>query len=116
VRVLVCGSRDWINKEAIRRELSFCGKDPVIIEGEAAGADKLAREVAEEMGWEFESYPADWEHYGKAAGPIRNRRMLVEGKPDIVLAFSTHIKTSKGTLNMIQQAEAAHLCVEVYAE
>jgi len=31
--------------------------------------------------------------------------MLDEGKPDLVLAFHTDIKNSKGTKNMIQQAE-----------
>jgi hypothetical protein len=75
----------------------------VLIEGEAPGADTLAREWATEQGIPVERYPADWNRHGKAAGPIRNRRMLVEGKPDLVVAFPG----GRGTANMISQAEAA---------
>jgi hypothetical protein len=30
---------------------------------------------------------AEWERLGRKAGPIRNQRMLEEGKPDLVVAF-----------------------------
>lgn len=52
---------------------------------------------------QFEEYPADWKRYGMAAGPIRNRRMLKEGKPDIVIAFAG----GRGTADMVRQAKAA---------
>ena len=107
MKVLVCGDRNWTNKEAIRRELSKLPTDTVVIEGEARGADTLGRIVAEEIGFEFEAYPADWEQYGRAAGPIRNKEMLTEGKPDLVLAFHENIEKSKGTKNMIKIAQKA---------
>ena len=44
--------------------------------------------------------PAKWKLHGKAAGPIRNQLMLVEHKPDMVLAFPG----GKGTANMIKIA------------
>jgi hypothetical protein len=40
--------------------------------------------------------PADWANHGKAAGPIRNRKML-DLKPDLVLAFHADLTNSKGT-------------------
>ena len=49
-------------------------------------------------------FPADWKTFGKAAGPIRNRKMLDEGLPDVVIAFHEDIERSKGTKNMISQA------------
>lgn len=102
MRVLACGGRDFFG-----RNLVYAVLDPmvidVLIEGEAPGADTLAREWATEQGIPVERYPADWNRHGKAAGPIRNRRMLVEGKPDLVVAFPG----GRGTANMISQAEAA---------
>ena len=30
------------------------------------------------------TYPADWDKFGRAAGPIRNQQMLDEGKPNMI--------------------------------
>ena len=115
MRVLVCGSRCWVDRAVIRRELRRLPKDTVIIEGEAPGADAIARAEAEKLGLIVEPYPADWAKYHRAAGPIRNRQMLVEGKPDLVLAFHRDIDGSKGTRNMVDQAVKAGLVVKVLA-
>ena len=86
-------------------------KDTIIIEGEAKGADTIAWVVADILGLAVERYPADWGSYGKAAGPRRNKQMLIEGKPDFVVWFHKNITSSKGTANMISQAEAAGINV-----
>ena len=52
-------------------------------------------------------YPADWDTHGRGAGPIRNKQMLEEGKPDLVIAFPG----GKGTANMIGQAKEAGIPV-----
>jgi hypothetical protein len=88
----------------------------VVIEGEAKGADTLARQAAEYFGIPVLAYPANWDRYGAAAGPIRNRQMLMEGCPDAVVAFHNDIQTSKGTKNMIAQALKQGLLVMVYTE
>jgi hypothetical protein len=85
----------------------------VVIEGEARGADTIAREEAEKLGLTVERYPADWARYGRAAGPIRNKQMLVEGRPDFVLAFSADIERSRGTRNMVDQAIKAGLTADI---
>ncbi len=113
MKVLVCGAAPrrrtgdpgWTNREAIHRELEKLPADTVIIEGEAEGADLLARDVAEVMGFTVEPYPAEWKRYGRAAGPIRNRQMLDEGQPDLVLAFHADIAASTGTADMLGQAK-----------
>jgi hypothetical protein len=61
--------------------------------------------VAREPDRQIKPYPADWDKYGKAAGPIRNKQMLDEGNPEKVIAF--RFKNSRGTQNMINQAEKA---------
>ena len=116
MRLLVCGDRKWSDKAAIEREIRrFMHADGglVVIEGEARGADLLAREVADELEIPVLTFPADWVKYGRAAGPIRNTQMLKEGKPDRVLAFHANILLSKGTKNMVAQAKQAGIPVEV---
>lgn len=107
MKALICGDRNYVNKYLIREwlyKLRDWGYD-TIIEGEARGADIIARNEAIKMGFIIERFPAQWEKYGRAAGSIRNRQMLTEGKPDFVLAFHNNIKNSRGTKDMLRQAE-----------
>lgn len=105
-KVLVCGDRNWTDRLSIRTWLRGLQKEgyDTVIEGEARGADTIAREEAELLGMTVEKYSADWKKYGKAAGPIRNAEML-KADPDLVLAFHSDILKSKGTSNMIRQAK-----------
>ena len=56
---------------------------------------------AKDNNMKLKVYPADWELHGKSAGPIRNQQMLIEGKPDLVLAFPG----GKGTAHMVSIAK-----------
>ena len=111
-RLLICGDRNWIDKDEIRQCIETIDPD-VIIEGEARGADRMAREVALEMdyilGDTLLSFPADWDKHHKAAGPIRNQQMLTEGQPTIVYAFHANIGESKGTKDMIKRSLKAKI-------
>lgn len=73
------------------------------------GADKIADEIAKSelglvVGETLLRMPAEWRRYGKAAGPIRNQRMLNELHPTIVYAFRAG-KKSSGTDDMIKRAK-----------
>lgn len=70
-----------------------------VISGGAAGADSLGEKWGNENKLPVIVYPADWDKYGKAAGPIRNKEMALEG--DALVAF-LDIKGSTGTKNMIE--------------
>ncbi|MDE1822352.1 MAG: DUF2493 domain-containing protein [Euryarchaeota archaeon] len=107
MRLLVCGSRDWADGEIILTELAALQGVDVVIEGEAPGADTFARKAAEQMGIPVLPFPADWGSHGRAAGPIRNQQMLDEGKPDLVLAFTDGLNTSRGTADMVARARKA---------
>lgn len=116
MRVLICGSRDWTRRAVIETYLNGFkvefGSDLVIIEGDAKGADKIAGDWARKNLLEKNHlcFPADWKKHGKGAGPIRNKQMLVEGKPDIVIAFKDHFDLflqRGGTENMVEQANNA---------
>lgn len=77
--------------------------DVTIITGAARGADRFGGDWAAIEHCLLEEFPAAWEHHGRAAGPIRNRQMLKEGKPDLVIAFPG----GNGTANMVKQARQA---------
>lgn len=77
--------------------------DITIIHGGARGADSAAGVFAAVNFCQEEVYQADWKTNGKAAGFIRNKQMLVEGKPDLVVAFPG----GKGTAMMVKLAKTA---------
>jgi hypothetical protein len=115
-RVLVTGGRDYADRARVWSVLDhYHAERPfsVLIEGEATGLDTIAREWAESRGVPVLAFPADWGDmtavpcvprirrdgvpYNAAAGGIRNRRMKLEGRPDIGLAFPG----GKGTADMV---------------
>lgn len=107
-RILVCGGRHFSDKALVARELDALLRTARndclrIIQGGATGADALARAWCFSRFIPYENYPADWSRHGKAAGPMRNQRMLDEGKPDLVLAFPG----GRGTADMVQRARQA---------
>ena len=112
MRIIVCGSRDWTSQED-RDFIFLCldllqagfGDDKItIIEGECRGVDTWARQWAIAREVDCLPFPADWSR-GRSAGPQRNLKMLQEGNPDLVLAFTDDITTSKGTKNMVELAK-----------
>jgi hypothetical protein len=103
VKILVCGDRNWKETDTIFNWLAKFHKSSTIIHGNARGADTIGGKIAEKLGMLVLPYPANWEKYGKAAGPIRNQQML-DSKPDLVLAFHSDLKNSKGTKDMVQRA------------
>jgi hypothetical protein len=105
MRVLVCGGRRFNDPLTLGSWLGGIhnnnGPITLLIEGGAPGADRMAREFAKWKGIPVQTFEADWETLGRSAGPIRNRKMLIEGKPDLVVAFEGGV----GTANMIAQAK-----------
>lgn len=78
----------------------------IIISGNASGADSLGERYAKENNYKLRVMPADWNKYGKKAGPIRNEDMAIYASKDndkclgILIVFWNGI--SRGTLSMIQ--------------
>ncbi len=107
-RILICGDRNWQDQKAILRIMQpFDPHTTTLICGMARGADLIAYEIAKQLGWSVLPFPANWIKEGRAAGPIRNKRMLVEGKPTLVIAFHDDLANSKGTANMVEIAKKA---------
>jgi hypothetical protein len=106
MRVLVCGGRDFADREFAFAMLDRAhAKNGItcIIEGGARGADRLAKEWALSRGVGLDEFPADWTTHGNRAGPIRNKEMLDKGKPKGVIAFPG----GRGTDDMVRRAQEA---------
>lgn len=112
MRVLVCGGREYEDFERVCGVMAqavfdyditsvmhgaCCDKD-----GNLTGADGLAERWAILHEFPYFGVPARWTAHGRAAGPVRNKQMLDEGKPDLVVAFPG----GNGTANMVKQARA----------
>lgn len=105
-RLLVCGGRDFNDARLLQDMLDHInGKRDVVvlISGGARGADHLGELWAHSRGIHTETYEAEWGEHGRAAGPIRNQRMIDDGKPDLVIAFPG----GRGTADMVRRARAA---------
>lgn len=108
MRVLVCGPRDWSDDLWLYDVLDclILPKITLLISGCADGVDAISCEWANSRGVPVLPFPARWRKYGKSAGPVRNGKMLEEGKPDLVLAIRYPGEAvTAGTSNMVKQAE-----------
>jgi hypothetical protein len=121
MKILVCGGRDYNDKEELNYILDTV-TDPqhsgkifpsgwtYLIHGGARGADTLAGEWAKKHCVPTLICWANWDAYGKSAGFHRNKLMLELGQPDLVIAMPG----GKGTAMMIDLAKKAGVRVEDY--
>jgi hypothetical protein len=114
-RILITGSRDWDDVEAIWQTLNVAvqeagpDREIVIVHGACPrGADWHADRWARFADATVEAHPANWSLEGKRAGFIRNARMVNLGA-DVCLAF---IKDgSRGASHTARLAEQAGIPV-----
>lgn len=114
IRCIIAGCRNFTGYAYLKAVCDYAFKnvdlaDVTIISGGAKGTDSLGEKYAKEHNISLEIYPADWEKFGKRAGPVRNSQMAETGTH--LLAFWDGV--SRGTKNMIEQAEGKGLKVTV---
>lgn len=116
--LLVAGSRSiddtmmvHIHLDNVLANLDIKYKQAVtIISGGANGVDSIAAKYAAANNLAFLEYPADWEGYGPAAGPIRNATM-VKHCDSAALFWDGR---SKGTLNTLELLRSARKPFDLY--
>lgn len=103
MKLAIVGSRDFYDYKLLCQKIKEHYPQPpsLIISGGARGADSLAERYAIEFKIPMDVRPANWSHYGKAAGPIRNEEMAVECTHAI--AFPS--RKGVGTQDMIKRLE-----------
>lgn len=106
MKILITGSRDWIEEQAMRDALlPYCFAGHHWCHGAARGADAMAAKILHEFGEVVRGYPVRHSLDGPwpAAGHRRNERMFNDFKPDLVIAFP--LPQSRGTVGMMDYAE-----------
>lgn len=117
MKIIIAGGRDFrdytkleSNVDSIIKELDLYDHEVHIITGGAKGADKLGEQYAIKNSFTLEKYPANWNKYGKSAGPIRNAEMAKVA--DVLIAFWDG--KSKGTKDMIDRMINKQVYVRIY--
>ena len=123
MKVLVFGSRNWLNQKAVEKVLRGLPPGTVVIEGDARGVDRIAGFVARLLGFTVRVYPAlannrTW----PSAGPLRNQEMLDCEHPsedgtfiDRAFCFHEDPNLGKGSRDMVARLRKAQppIVVEV---
>ncbi len=124
--VLIAGSRGYENLDEF---MAIVDKninadtlmyEVVIVEGGARGTDTMARIYAKARGLEYVEMKADWEKYGKAAGPKRNDAMTAfvaekcEGNNNKGMALFFWDGKSRGTAQCIRSAKKRGIPVKIW--
>jgi hypothetical protein len=103
MRIGVTGGRNFDDIEVVHKTMRLLRvEDPVLVHGGASGADEYCRLWAEAAGWKTEMFGADWDRFGKGAGPRRNQAMVNSGL-GVLVAFPG----GRGTEDMVRRAREA---------
>ena len=103
-KVVIGGCRDYTDYVFFKSCVDEILKDEkkiIIISGHCSGVDLMGERYAEENGFPVELFFPEWKKYGRAAGPIRNKKMVACA--DLVIAFWDG--KSKGTKSLIEYAQ-----------
>ena len=120
-KILVCGGRHFDDNSLFNTKMRLVwemvearsGEEILLIQGGCpTGAEAMARRWADSHGVAYVTVPARWEKEGKAAGPIRNDKMLTDWRPNLVLAFAG----GRGTKDMVDRARKAGVEVQEVTE
>ena len=113
MKIIIAGSRYITDINVVLdaiKESPFRTRISQIVHGGCRGVDELAGEIATEQKISIMVFPADWDKYGKASGPIRNQKMSIYADGLIAIPGPQ----SKGTWDMIQKMQDQNKPVFIY--
>lgn len=114
MRTIIAGSRT-LGRADLDRALAVCqwtSEITEVVSGRAPGIDRHGEAWAEEHGIPVHKFPAHWQQEGSSAGPKRNAKMARYAEALIAVWDGT----SRGTKNMIEQANKRGLRVFVFVK
>lgn len=120
-RILLTSSREFSDRslmiKAFKEAIFYIGsqykKEKVnvtLVQGGARGGDRLGISVASAFKWAVETHLADWDEHGKAAGMIRNKKMVDLGA-DVCVSLTVGGLPCYGTRHCTSLAEKAEIHV-----
>lgn len=114
MRVLVCGSRDWPDDQALWDRLSETHRDrpiDLLIYGGAYGADSCAGLWARRMDVPVRVFKPNYDRWPGHVAPLKRNIEMLDEHPDLVIAFQCN--GSSGTQHTINEARKRGIPVEV---
>ena len=110
-KIIIAGGRDFNDYEFLRDQIDALELPEFeVVSGACRGTDKLGERYAEERDLpDPKLFPADWDKFGRGAGPIRNEEMARYA--DALIAFWDG--DSRGTKLMIDIAERYGLEIKI---
>lgn len=110
MRVIIAGGRNYHNYDTLLEAIQESQFNiTTVVCGGAAGVDTLGERYGQEMNLQIAYFYPDWATHGRAAGPIRNRKMA-ENADALIALWNGE---SRGTKNMIETATKLGLMVFV---
>lgn len=99
MKVIIAGSRNIDDYKLVVDTITKSGYDITeVVSGCATGVDRLGEQWARTNNIPITEMPADWNRYGRSAGPYRNRAMAEYADAAIVIWDGK----SRGSRNMIE--------------
>lgn len=112
MRVLVVGGRNFHNTKTFKETLDQLHQQHsitcIIHDGKSSVAH-FGHYWARGFGIEEMPFDRDWGGTGRSSGGRRNRTMLEEGRPDLVVAFSG----GKDTADLVRRAKLINIPVHI---
>ena len=99
MKIIIAGSRNLIVSDIMLNELiiRFCNTQITeVVCCHAYGIDGCGLDYAKKRNIKVANFPANWDKYGKAAGPLRNEEMA-KYSDELLLIWDGN---SKGSRNM----------------
>lgn len=109
----VTGGRKYAREDVVFAALDELAEEfeiTLLVEGGATGADSHARSWAKSRGVRSMREDAEWRKLGPSAGNVRNLRVILKYKPDLLAAFPG----GSGTEDMVLQCERMGIEVRRY--
>ena len=113
-KIAIVGSRKWNDpgkvEAQVKEYVRNLSPNSILISGGAPGVDTWAEEAGRERNMQMKIYLAKWKEYGRKAGMIRNRGIVIAC--DELVAFWDG--KSPGTKRSIDLAQAEGKLKEVF--
>ena len=112
MRVIVAGSRGIKDYALVCRVIEDSNLSiTTLVSGGADGVDLLGERWAKERGVPIDRFNAQWDLFGKKAGPYRNQKMAEDA--DALVAIMVR-QGSRGTQDMIRRARTIGLRIHIH--
>lgn len=107
MKIFISGRKDYIDWETFQEQMNLLfsqlGEITEIACGGWLGVDGMVDDYAWKHNIPCKKYPIEWKKHGNLAGRIRNRLMLKEFQPDVVVSFCGDWQTA----DMIDRAQTS---------